>query len=482
MLKCTGCKTAYTLESKKCVNSCENLGQGACNHILEKILPDEFSFDIRTVLDVAQNSINPYLLFRKFFYSYYLAKILKVDYQQLATEINCSLEKIGEPGFEMTPLLVKDNIPGIFGRTLIKNETCNVSGSHKARHLMGNVIYLEVLNRAGIIQKKPKLAIYSCGNAALGAAAVAKAAGYKLDVFIPTNVNPRIIQKLKYYDANVVECPRIPGESGDPCYNRFQEALASGSFPFSCSGPDNWANIEGGQSLCLELMAQASLIKQKIDAIVIQVGGGALASSAAKTLEELYLADSIDIIPAVYTVQTEGGYPLVRAYLIMLKEIAIKNRLNCSLNINHSAEPAVKNKIFLEYLNNNLNEILRIAEFTKANYTIDKIQDALKDGSQNMRKYMWAWEEEPHSIAHGILDDITYDWFKVMQGMLRTGGVPVTVTEQELQKANILAKDVTKINVDYTGSSGFAGYIKLKKLEVIPKAASAAVIFTGIER
>lgn len=482
MLKCIGCNTVYSLETKKIVHGCENRGQGFCNHILEKILPDEFSFDIRTLLDVSPNFSNPYLLFRKFFYSYYLAKKLKVDYKQLITEVNDSLKKIGEPGFEITPLIVKDNLPGIPGRTLIKNETCNVSGSHKARHLMGNIIYLEVLKRAGIIPKKPKLAIYSCGNAALGAAAVAKAAGYELDVFIPLNVNPKVIKKLNHYGANIIECPRIPGESGDPCYKKFQEALDSSSIPFSCSGTDNWSNIEGGQTLCLELIAQANLIKQKIDAMVIQVGGGALANSTVKTLEELYLTDSIDTMPVIYTVQTESGYPLVRAYLIMIREIAAKNNLICSLNIDNSAEATVKNQTFLKYLNNNLEELSKIAQFSKDNYTTDKIQNVLKDSSQNMKKYMWAWESEPHSIAHGILDDITYDWFKIIQGMLRTGGLPMTVTEQELKEANILAKNSTKISVDHTGSSGFAGYIKLKKLRLISKTASTTVIFTGTER
>lgn len=482
VLKCTGCNTMHTLETKNPIYGCKNRGQDLGTHVLEKILPDEFSFNIRTLLDVSQNSTNPYLLFRKFFYTYYLAKKLKIDFKSLVTEINDNLRKIGEPGFEITPFLVKDNILGISGRTLIKNETCNVSGSHKARHLMGNVIYLEVLNKAGIIPKKPKLAIYSCGNAALGAAAVAKAAGYELDVFIPVNVNSKVIQKLNIYGAKAVECPRISGQSGDPCYNKFQEALDSDSVPFSCSGPDNWSNIEGGQTLYLEIMAQTSLIKQKIDAMVIQVGGGALASSGAKTFEELYLAGAIDSMPIIYTVQTEGGYPLTRAYLIMLREIAAKNNLKCSLNIDSSAKTAVKNQTFLKYLDNNLQEILKIVAFCKINYTADKVQEVFKDCAQNMKKYMWTWEEEPHSIAHGILDDTTYDWYKIMQGMFRTGGIPITVTEQELKEANTLAKNSTKINVDYSGSSGFAGYIKLKKLGVIPKTAATAVIFTGIER
>lgn len=482
ILKCTGCESVYSIDLKCAVHGCVNRKKDSANHILEKFLPDNFSFGIANLLDTTQ-STDPYLLFKKFFYSYYLAEKLNVNFDSIVDSINEELRKFGEPGFIMTPFIVKDNIKEIPGKTLIKNETVNVSGSHKARHLMGNIIYLEVLRKANIIQEKPKLAIYSCGNAALGAAAVAKAAAYALSVFVPPNLNPNVIKKLNSYGANIVECPRIQGESGDPCYNRFQEALTSGAVPFSCSGPDNWSNIEGGQTLCLELFAQASLIKQKINAIIIQVGGGALASSAVKSVEELYSSNAINYLPSIFTVQTEGGFPLFRAYLLIIKEIAKLNALNCSLSVPKTADINVKAVSFVEYFNKCLDEIRAISNFAKQNYATEKIQQVLSEGAhKNMSKYMWAWEGEPHSIAHGILDDVTYDWYKIIQGMLKTGGIPVTVTEKELINANKLAKKSTDINVDPTGSSGFTGYLKLKKLGIIPKDAASAVIFTGIER
>ena len=66
--------------------------------------------------------------------------------------------------------------------------------------------------------------------------------------------------------------------------------------------------------------------------------------------------------------------------------------------------------------------------------------------------------------------------------MCRTGGIPITVDEEELKKYNTLAKELTGIKVDPTGSSGFAGYMKLKKSGIIPACDTTSVIYTGVER
>jgi threonine synthase len=34
---------------------------------------------------------------------------------------------------------------------------------------------------------------------------------------------------------------------------------------------------------------------------------------------------------------------------------------------------------------------------------------------------MWPWEEPPHSVASGILDDETYDWLAVLRGVVAPG-------------------------------------------------------------
>ncbi len=95
---------------------------------------------------------------------------------------------------------------------------------------------------------------------------------------------------------------------------------------------------------------------------------------------------------------------------------------------------------------------------------------------------MWPWEKEPHSIAHGILDDETYDWLAVVEGMLSTGGAPVVASEELLAHANRLALETTGIDVDPTGSAGLAGLVALREAGAIDGDERVAVLFTGVNR
>ena len=95
---------------------------------------------------------------------------------------------------------------------------------------------------------------------------------------------------------------------------------------------------------------------------------------------------------------------------------------------------------------------------------------------------MWPWETTPRSIAHGILDDETYDWLAVVEAMLNTGGRPVVVGERALAAAHALALEATGIAVDATASAGLAGLSKLCREGVIPPDARVAVAFTGASR
>jgi threonine synthase len=85
-------------------------------------------------------------------------------------------------------------------------------------------------------------------------------------------------------------------------------------------------------------------------------------------------------------------------------------------------------------------------------------------------------------VAHGILDDETYDWLAVIEGMLRTGGSPVVVGEELLVNANQLAVGATGIDVDPTGSSGLAGLIALRDRGELGDHERVAVLFTGVRR
>ena len=77
---------------------------------------------------------------------------------------------------------------------------------------------------------------------------------------------------------------------------------------------------------------------------------------------------------------------------------------------------------------------------------------------------MWPWEQEPHSVAHGILDDETYDWLAVVEGMLahrRTAARRRTSASSPARTRS--AAPTTGIDVDPTGSAGLAGLIALRE-------------------
>ena len=95
---------------------------------------------------------------------------------------------------------------------------------------------------------------------------------------------------------------------------------------------------------------------------------------------------------------------------------------------------------------------------------------------------MWPWETEPKSIAHGILDDETYDWFAVVEGMLQTGGYPVVVSEEDLVEANQLSREHTGIRADHTDTAGLAGLRRFLQEDRADPQEAIAVLFTGVER
>jgi threonine synthase len=95
---------------------------------------------------------------------------------------------------------------------------------------------------------------------------------------------------------------------------------------------------------------------------------------------------------------------------------------------------------------------------------------------------MWPWEHEPHSVAHGILDDETYDWLAVVEGMLDTGGQALVVDERTLLRANELGRETAGVDVDPTGSAGLAGLLALCEAGEVGDDERVAVLFTGVAR
>ncbi|HEY5663902.1 MAG TPA: PLP-dependent lyase/thiolase [Ilumatobacter sp.] len=188
----------------------------------------------------------------------------------------------------------------------VKDETGNVAGSHKARHLVGILLHLLAAEALGLLAERPRLAIASCGNAALAAATLAARAEWPLDVFVPDWVDAATEARLVHLGAGVQRCERRAGDPpGDPAMLRFREARRAGAIPFTVQGPENALCLDGGRTIGWEIADQAAVGGVRLDRIVVQVGGGAFAACVGAGLGHGVRLD---------TVQAAGCAPLADAW------------------------------------------------------------------------------------------------------------------------------------------------------------------------
>jgi threonine synthase len=447
-IRCAAC--GWVAAARAYPFRCTHADGDDVDHVLVRVL------DTATLRFPDSTEPNPFARYRSLMHSYHLAMHAGLDdeeYLQLIDTLDRSAAAVDGHGFRVTPLhrsAVLSDLLGCSptGGVWVKDETGNVSGSHKGRHLMGLLIYLEIAERLGLAASagRASLAIASCGNAALAAAVVAKAGERRLRVFVPVEADAVIVTRLRRLGSEVVTCPRAPGVPGDPSYLRLRRELAAGAVPFTCQGNENGLAIEGGETIAYELASQ--LAGAAIDHIVIQVGGGALASACAQGLREAAELRAIPREPRLHTVQTTGAHPLERAY----------HRVRAML-------PAGE----------------RTGRGATGPWRRGDVERALATAARHRSDYMWPWESEPKSIATGILDDETYDWRAVVGAMLATGGQPVVVSEDRLAEANELAA-ATGIPVDPTGSAGLAGLLDLREAGLVGPEERVMVLFTGVRR
>ena len=257
---------------------------------------------------------NPFLRYRRQLWSYHRALEVGVTDGEFVSEVTALDGRVAEldgRGFRLTPAVLHAQLgEELDVEVWVKDETCNVTGTHKGRHLMGLALHLAVEG----VPLSRRLAISSCGNAALAAAVLARAAGRPLEVFVPVWASPSVLDALEALEAEVVVCPRAQGQEGDPCHASFREALSSGAWPFCAVAAENILTIDGGRTLALELLETLRSADCDLDAVFVQVGGGALASSVAQGFVEAAAAGIIGRPPKLFAVQTQGCAPLSRAW------------------------------------------------------------------------------------------------------------------------------------------------------------------------
>jgi threonine synthase len=212
-------------------------------------------------------------------------------------------EEIVSLGEGLTPLLEAKRLAGQLGvkKLWIKDESCNPTGSFKARGLSAAVTMARALGAR-------KLAIPSAGNAAGALAAYSAKAGLEAHLFMPEDAPL----------ANRIECEMaggrvtlVKGLISDCAKIVAEDQTANGWFEVS-----TWKEpyrIEGKKTLGLELAEQ--LHWQLPDVVVYPTGGGTGLMGMWKAFDEIEQLGWIGAKrPRMVAVQAAGCAPLVKAF------------------------------------------------------------------------------------------------------------------------------------------------------------------------
>lgn len=190
----------------------------------------------------------------------------------------------------VTPLLESEEVnKRIGGRVLIKPEVLQRTGSFKFRGAYNRISQIPERERAkGVVA-------YSSGNHAQGVAAAARLLGLPATIVMPSDA-PAIKQvNTKGYGAEIVFYDRYGGSRdavADEIVTRTGGTLVR---PFDDAG------IVAGQGTCgLEIARQAAERGIKLDALLVNCGGGGLIGGSALAMRALSPETK------VYAVEPEG--------------------------------------------------------------------------------------------------------------------------------------------------------------------------------
>jgi threonine synthase len=347
-------------------------------------------------------------------------------------QVDADVAAVAGTGFHVTPFARAGALSDALGFTAdggvwVKDETGQVAGSHKARHLVTILLHIVTVESIGLAPwsraDRPPLAIASCGNAAYAAATLAAAVDWPIRVFVPPQADPVVLARLDEMGADIVACPRRDGDlPGDPCMHRFREAVASGAIPFTVQGTENAWCLDGGRTIGWEMARhiEEEVSGPPLDRLFVQVGAGTFAAS---TISGFRMSG---VMPRLHAVQTESCAPLQRAWLKTIE----------------FGGPA--------------------------------------EAAKHWDECMWPWEDVGSSLADGILDDETYDWIPVVRAMGDGNGSPIVVTEEQVRRANALGRATTGIDASHTGTAGLAGL--MAEMDHVGPDERVAVIFSGVRR
>ena len=448
-LVCSGCGTEVAA-NKKVILKCPNASAHPdVDHVLE---PAQYADLSQSAEDPI--STNPFVRYRSLLYSHRVARsrgMSDTDYVSMANGLNDSLEATGGKGFAETPLIYHSPLNCFF-----KVEVDNVAQSHKARHLANTMLYLLVLKHTGEVGSTAgrRLAVASCGNAGLAAAEVAAAAEWPIDVCIPPDADDAVkarLAELAPRGVAMIICDRSGADvhtakgsiatttAADPTFAVMSTLVQDHfSIPFSVQGSECGLAVQGGHTMAWEILTALKRDHPgvtKLNRMYVQVGGGALGAGLAQGMRRAIhgdatkLAPSLSEEPALHCVQPIGCQPLDRAW----SQVQLDGTTALS-------------------------------------------------AAKTRKRYMRAWDN-PKSVAHGILDDETYDWVALCDAMERTRGGTLAVDDELIRSAHSYAHSTLSVPTCHTGAAGLAGLMQHRTAEVRDDGRPPnLVVLSGLER
>lgn len=215
------------------------------------------------------------------------------------------VQHISSLGEGDTPLIPLFNLPSRFSQIALfgKDESRNPTASFKARGLSTAV---SKAKEYGLRQ----LVIPSAGNAGGAFAAYASRVGISSTVVMPADTPPAIINECRAFQANVI---LVNGLISD-CVDVAEEMVSTGDW-FSMSTFREPYRLEGKKIMGYEL---AETFRWHLpEAIIYPTGGGTGLVGMWKAFQEMeslgWLKDRQ--FPKMFSVQSAGCAPVVRAYL-----------------------------------------------------------------------------------------------------------------------------------------------------------------------
>lgn len=207
---------------------------------------------------------------------------------------------LGEGG---TPLLQLETLSGDNEslRVYVKDESQNPTGSFKARGLSAAVTRAAHSGAEAFV-------VPTAGNAGIALSAYGARAGIPVTVFAPETTPAAILAQIRYFGADL---KLVNGHIGDCGAAAREESAKNGAFDMSTLKEPY--RIEGKKTLGLEVAEQLGW--ELPDAIIYPTGGGTGLIGMWKCFKELRAARWLDgALPRMYSVQSEGCAPVVRAY------------------------------------------------------------------------------------------------------------------------------------------------------------------------